>query len=72
MKKEKKKKKNCNRASGKPMDSKKTTNGKPNIKPTTSPTDYKGSKDTDSLKKKKKKHTNIRCKSLNQKSLKQT
>ena len=32
-----------------------TTNGKPNIKPTTSPTDYKGSKDTDSLKKKKKK-----------------
>ena len=61
----KKKKKICNRASDKPTDSKKQkiTDGKPNIKPTVSPIDYKGSKPTDSP---KKKNPNIRCKSLKQ------
>ena len=61
----KKKKKICNRASDKPTDSKKQkiTDGKPTIKPTVSPIDYKGSKPTDSPKKKK---PNIRCKSLKQ------
>ena len=42
--------------------------GKPNIKPTTSPTDYRGSKPMDSPKKKKKKNqTPIQSKLLNQK-----
>ena len=73
-KRKKKKKRIVTEQAASPWILKKTTNDKPNIKPTTSPTDYKGSKDTDSKKKKKKKKPkpNICCKSLNQKSLKQT